>query len=530
MLYLTSPFSIPADKANDHEYITNRLYRLLRARRKDLLSYSLCKRSIDARSKNDVHFVCSYVVDCSFPPQNAVPYEPPLNVFDNVTEVASRDRVIVVGAGPAGLFSALYLAKSGLSVTVIERGSDVIKRKQAVNGYFNGGIFSEQTNVQFGLGGAGTFSDGKLTSNLSATSLGRSVFEQFVKCGAPNEILFNALPHIGTDKLQNVIANLRDEIISCGGKFLFETKVVDLTVENGIVTGVVTERNGKTSSLPAEHVILACGHSARDTFKMLYDNGADMQFKPFAVGLRIEHPREFINTAQYGKLFASHRDLGAATYKLTHKCLDGHGCYSFCMCPGGVVVAANSEYDAVVVNGMSDFARNSANSNSALVVTVNQSDVERYRYGSDVFSGLRFQQDLERKAYELGGGNYVAPCQNASDFVENRISTRFVTAPSYPRGIEPRNLRELLPKDLGDNLAEGLAAFERKINGFLTCGTLTGVETRTSSPIKILRGDDFQSNLKRLYPAGEGAGYSGGIVSSAVDGLRIAQAIVDTLR
>lgn len=528
-LYLTKSLSIPLGKAGDREYIARRLCRLLRVPIKDIVSCSPHKRSVDARSKRDVHFVCSYVVDCSSRPQNAVPFSYPQDVLDNARRKHTSARCIVIGAGPAGLFAALYLSKCGLGVTVVERGFDVGSRKQAVDEFFSGGRFNEKSNVQFGLGGAGTFSDGKLTSNLGATDLGRTVFNRFVGLGAPREILFDSLPHIGTDKLQSVIANLRDEIISFGGNFIFESQAVDLVLDGDKVIGAVIEQDGKTFELLADYVILACGHSARDTFQMLYKRGADMQFKPFAVGLRIEHPREFINTAQYGELFAAHRDLDAASYKLTHKCVDGHGCYSFCMCPGGIVVAANSEPQSVVVNGMSNFDRAADNSNSALVVTVNADDVERYGYGRDVFSGVRFQQDLERKAYLMGGGNYVAPYQNAADFVENRESFQPVTPSSYPRGTKSLNLRCLLPDDLCGNLAEALIAFDRRINGFLTLGTLVGVETRTSSPVKIIRGDDFQSNIKRLYPAGEGAGYAGGIVSSAVDGLRVAVTIAESI-
>lgn len=529
-LYLTNPFPIPLDKANDHEYLTAKLRSLLRAHRKDFLSYSLYKRSIDARDKSNVHFVCSYVVNCSSPPQNATPYQEPADVFENAGVVSSRDSCVVVGAGPAGLFAALYLCKCGLDVVIVERGRDVIPRKQAVDEFFNGGQFNPNTNIQFGLGGAGTFSDGKLTSNLSGTSLGRSVFNMFVNCGAPCEILYNAMPHIGTDNLVNVVAALRNAIVNCGGKFMFDAQVVDLVLNGDNVEGVAVKQNGTTFNISAQYTILACGHSARDTFEMLSQRGAKMQFKPFAVGLRVEHTREFINTAQYGKLFATHRDLSSATYKLTHKCADGHGCYSFCMCPGGVVVAANSEYDSVVVNGMSNFDRLALNSNSALVVTVNAQDVCRYGYGQDLFSGVRFQRDLEQKAYMLGGGGYVAPCQNVTDFLQNRVSSQFDVIPSYPMGVKSCNLRELLPTDLANNLAEALTAFNRKIQGFGASGVLVGVETRTSSPIRIMRDDNFQSNLKRLYPIGEGAGYAGGIVSSAVDGLRAAMSIVKSIR
>jgi len=529
-LYLTNSLKIPVGKLDDHEYITKSLFNLLRVGRKDFLSYSLYKRSIDARNKSDVHFVCSFVVDCRLRPQNAQPFTPQKNVFDDALHVCTDATCIVVGAGPAGLFAARYLSQCGVKTIVVERGEDVNERKKTVQTFFDGGKFAPNSNVQFGLGGAGAFSDGKLTSGLSGSPLGRSVFCELANCGAPNSILVDALPHIGTDNLQKVVANLRDRIVGSGGSFMFNTQVTDLLIQDGVVRGVTVETDGKTADLFADYVIFACGHSARDTFKMLENRGADMQFKPFAVGLRIEHDRKFIDTAQYGELFATHRDLGAATYKLTHKCADGHGCYSFCMCPGGVVVAANSEPDTVVVNGMSDYSRSAVNSNSALVVTIDENDVERYGYGRDVFAGLRFQRDLENKAYLLGGGNYIAPCQNVSDFVANRLSAHFDVTPSYPRGVKSCNLRELLPRDLSDNLAEALVSFDRKIHGFGTFGVLTGVETRTSSPVRILRDETYQSNLKRLYPSGEGAGYAGGIVSSAVDGLKVAMAIIGQIR
>lgn len=528
-LYLTKPISIAVGETDDETRIAAKLARLLHVDKADLQGFTLRKRSVDARNKKDVRFVCSYVVDCKRPPQNAASYQAPRDVFADAVPVRRPLSCIVVGAGPAGLFSALYLSKCGVSVTVLERGDDVDSRKTAVDNFFAGGTFLPESNVQFGLGGAGTFSDGKLTSGLAGTSLGQSVFNKFVDCGAPSSILYDALPHIGTDNLRRVVANLRDEITACGGKFLFRAKAEDFIVEGGAVKGAVVNQNGVFSRIYADCTVLACGHSARDTFQTLYNLGADMRFKPFAVGLRVEHPREFIDVAQYGKLFAAHRDLGSANYKLTYRCADGRGCYSFCMCPGGVVVAANSEEETVVVNGMSDYLRNGPNSNSALVVTVDERDVERYGFGRDVFSGIRFQRDLERNAYLLGGGGYAAPCQNVTDFLKNRVSTELAVSTSYPLGVKMRNLRELLPKDMGDNLAEALTAFNRKIRGFGESGVLTGVETRTSSPVKILRGDNFQSNLAGLYPTGEGAGYAGGIVSSAVDGLRVALTITDGL-
>lgn len=522
--YLTKAINIPLGVTQQET--AKRICRSLNIRESDLQSFRLYKRSVDARDKSNVHFVCSYVAAASARPANAAPYAPPVNVLDNAPALRSDIRILVVGSGPAGLFSALYLAKCGLNVTVIERGSDISERKSKVTSFFNGGELDENCNAQFGLGGAGTFSDGKLTTGTSSKLI-YTVFDQFVRSGAPRDILTDALPHVGTDNLEQVVANMRDEIISYGGKFMFDTTLSDLVVSNGSVTFAEVIRNGKTERLKADCIILACGHSARDTFEMLSLRGAEMSFKPFAVGLRIEHEREFINRAQYGELFAAHRDLSSASYKLVNNCADGRGCYSFCMCPGGAVVAAASERNSVVVNGMSDCARKADNSNSAIVVTVNAADISSFGYGEDTFAGVRFQRDLERKAFVLGGGNYVAPCQNAADFIANATSASFVVSPSYSRGVRSVNLRTLLPKEISDDLASSLAYFNNRIKGFADFGVLTGVETRTSSPVRIVRREDFQSNIRNLYPVGEGAGYAGGIVSSAVDGLRAALSIAN---
>ena len=516
--YLTKPINIPL--GDDVTNVRHKLTKLLKIKDSELGSFRLHKQSVDARNKTDVHFVCSYVVETDKKPCNVTVYEQPQDVLQEATRVKTKASCIVVGAGPAGLFAALYLLKSGLQVTVVERGSDVGERKAKVDAFFSGGQFDENCNVQFGLGGAGTFSDGKLTTGISSP-LTYTVFQQLVRSGAPREILTDALPHVGTDKLVDVVANLRDEIKSHGGKFLFNTAVTDFIFEHGVAKGVVLN---ETERLFADNVLLACGHSAREIFRCLVSHGAEMTFKPFAVGLRIEHSREYVNEAQYGQLFATHQDLPSASYKLAFNGAT-HSCYSFCMCPGGVVVAANSERDTVVVNGMSNYLRNAANSNSALVVNVTQEDVAKFGYGSDALAGVYFQQDLERKAYSLAGGSYVAPCQNVTDFVANRVSGKFDLTPSYPRGVKSVNLRELLPHEICDTLCQALADFDRKIKGFGSSGVLTGVESRTSSPVRIVRDATYQSNLRGLYPVGEGAGYAGGIVSSAVDGLRVAMSI-----
>ena len=519
-LFLTNPIKIALGQ--DVNAVGAQLAKLLRLREKDVKSVRLHKQSVDARDKNNVHFVCSYVVETDASPVNATPYPEPCDVLLEASDRGIRKRCIVVGAGPAGLFCALYLAKNGLAVTIVERGSDVDKRSEKVNSYFNGGEFDEKCNVQFGLGGAGTFSDGKLTTGISSPLI-HTVFAQLVRSGAPNQILTSSLPHVGTDKLVEVVSNLKSEIIQRGGEFIFDTTVEDFLTENGAVTGV---RLSDGAKLWADFVVLACGHSARQTFHALERAGAQLTFKPFAVGLRIEHSRQFINTAQYGLTAATHRDLPSASYKLVHNGAE-HSCYSFCMCPGGVVVAANSEHDTVVVNGMSNFARDATNSNSALVVNVTAEDVASYGFGTDAFAGVRFQQHLERQAYLLGGGGYRAPAQNVADFLSGRSSTSFDLAPSYPRGVVSVNLRSLLPDTIVDTLSDALVAFDRKIKGFGQSGVLTAVESRTSSPVKIHRNEQFQSNLKGLFPIGEGAGYAGGIVSSAVDGLRVARAIIE---
>ena len=489
---------------------------------KQIKSCVLHRKSVDARKKSDVKFVCSYVIETDGFPKNCAPHAIPKNVLETAQWLCRRS-VVVVGSGPAGLFAALYLLKSGAKVLLLERGADVVERKAAVDEFFAGGKFRPDVNVQFGLGGAGTFSDGKLTSGISSP-LTRTVFEQFVKSGAPDEIMYSATPHVGTDKLVGVVANMRDEIFSLGGKILFNTKLTNLQTGGGAICGVVAESAGKTLVFPCDDVVLAVGHSARDTFRSLYEQGVEMRFKPFAVGVRVEHDRAFISRAQYGKLAETHRDFASANYKMAANFDDGRSCYTFCMCPGGTVVAANSTENSVVVNGMSNFDRMADFSNSALVVNVSESDV-----GSGVFGGVEFQEKLERDCFLFGGGDYVAPAQNVVDFLAHRPSDVISSNCSYPRGVRPSNLWDVLPQFVCQTLEKGLVEFGKKISGFDRCGTLIAVESRTSSPVKVLRdADSLQSvSFSGLYPCGEGAGYAGGIVSAAVDGLRVAIKIVE---
>lgn len=508
--------------------VKDKLAHLLGIAPRDILSVQLHKQSIDARDKQNVHFVCSYLVGSNKTlVKNARPFLPPQNLLQRNAAPATGKSCIVVGSGPAGLFVARYLCLCGVKVTVVEQGSDVQRRAQVVQRYFDGGELDEKCNVQFGLGGAGTFSDGKLTTGISSPLL-HTVFSEFVACGAPNCITTDAMPHVGTDNLQNVVANMRSQIQQSGGTFLFDTTVCDIITRSGRAVGVQIQQNGTTQNLFADCIALCTGNSARQLFSLLNQFGA-VQFKPFAVGLRVEHTRDFVNTTQYGTVFATHRDLPAATYKLVHN-MGSNSCYSFCMCPGGVVVAANSQRNAVVVNGMSNSARNAPNSNSALVVTVTAQDIRQFGFGDDALCGMRFQQWLEEEAYKWGGGNYKAPCQNTADFLDDKTSVNYALAPSYPRGTTPVNFNNLLPPKIVQALKQSLQVFNNKMKNFAACGVLSGVETRTSSPVRILRNPDtFQSSIAALFPIGEGAGYAGGIVSSAVDGLKAAQKIVEFL-
>ena len=454
---------------------------------------------------------------------------------------AGRSRPVVVGFGPCGIFAALVLAQMGLAPIVLERGRPVRERTRDTWGLWRRGVLDPESNVQFGEGGAGTFSDGKLWSQISdPRHLTRKVLAEFVEAGAPPEILFVAKPHIGTFRLVGMLARLRAKIESLGGEVRFGARVADLLLEarperegrNLALRGVVLADG---SELRCDHLVLALGHSARDTFAMLHARGVAMQAKPFAVGLRIEHPQSLIDRARFGPN-AGHPILGAADYKLVHHAGNGRSVYSFCMCPGGTVVAATSEEGRVVTNGMSQYSRNERNANAGIVVGIEPEDYRqdgrRDRSVVNPLDGIAFQRALESRAYELGGGGYVAPGQRVGDFVAGRASAAFdAVMPSYQPGVRPTNLaepgHESLPRYAIDAIREALPAFERQIPGFAMAGAvLTGVETRTSSPLRIPRGRDHQSlNVAGLYPAGEGAGYAGGIMSAGVDGIEVAESV-----
>ena len=500
--------------------------RALHIRESEVVSARLRRRSVDARDKSDVHFILTLDVETSRPirplPRGAEPLSAEETSYAAVRAYRSEYLPLVVGMGPAGLFAGLKLAEAGLRPLVIERGRPVEQRERDVEAFWRGGAFDPASNVQFGEGGAGAFSDGKLNSGIKDPRCRRVLWEMH-RAGAPESILWQAKPHVGTDHLKEMVKRLRAEIIALGGDVRFETRLIGLEIENGRVTGAVLQGKDGTSTLKTDAVILAVGHSARDTFEMLAKTGAAMSRKPFAIGARIEHRQDWINRAQYGPA-AGHPALGAADYKLAVHLPGGRSAYTFCMCPGGQVVAAASEAGGVVVNGMSLYARDGENANSALLVNVLPEDFG----GEDPLAGVRFQQKWERAAFRAGGGDYRAPAQKVGDFLACRDSDGpGKVTPSYRPGVKWGSLDDCLPEFVTSAMREALPLLDRKLKGFAhPDAVLTGVETRSSSPVRIERDKGCVSNIVGLYPCGEGAGYAGGIMSAAVDGIRCAEAVM----
>lgn len=516
------------DPKDELPILKQKLLAKLKISGKDLKHFRISRKSVDARKKNDICLV--YSVDAevnnellvlrradakNVGPVPATGYEIIPHGSEKLTE-----RPVIVGMGPAGLFAGLMLSRHGYRPIVVDRGDDVDTRVEKINRFWNERILDTESNVQFGEGGAGTFSDGKLTTLINDKRCAL-VLEEFVKAGAPKEILFFNKPHIGTDLLRNVVKNIRREIIANGGEVRFRAKVTDIITEGGNIRAV---RINDSETLHCGVAVLAPGHSARDTFEMLKTRGVRIIQKPFSVGVRIEHPQKLINHAQYGDA-AEHPMLGAADYKLAYHSEKGRSAYTFCMCPGGYVVAAASEHNGVVTNGMSEYRRDGRNANAALLVGVMPSDFE----SDDPLAGVEFQRKWERLAFALGGGNYTAPAQLTEDFLHDRRSTCFGSVtPTYRPGVVPAELKECLPGYVIETMKEAILYFDTKLKGFaLPDGVLTGVETRSSSPVRIVRDEDLVANIGGIYPAGEGAGYAGGIMSSAVDGIRIAEKIME---
>ena len=476
------------------------------------------KKSIDARDKENIYYV--YEVIINVPNENkiklnndVVKYNEEKYSYSITGNKNMKERPIIIGSGPAGLFIGYMLSIEGYNPIIIERGEKIEDRIKTVDKFFKEGVLNPNSNIQFGEGGAGTFSDGKLNT-LVKDKREEKVFEIFVENGAPKEILYESKPHIGTDILRIVIKNMRNKMIENGANFRYNSTLTDILIKDGRVKSIIINNKEK---IKCETLILAIGHSARDTFKMLYKKGINMISKPFAIGIRIQHESDLINESMYGK-YAKY--LNAASYKLTYKAKDNRGVYSFCMCPGGFVVNSSSNKNKLVINGMSNYKRDEKNSNTALIVTVNEND-----YGKELFDGMNFQEQIEEKAYNIGKGKI--PTQNYIDFKNNKESIKLINEPSFKGDYKLSNINDILPKYICNDLIEAIEYFNTKIKGYNNDNSIISApETRTSSPIRILRDDNYQTNIKGIFPIGEGSGYSGGITTSAMDGIRCFEKII----
>ena len=516
--------NIILDIEENIEALKKKVAKKLKVEEGSIKNFKILRESIDARKKNSIKF--NYTVELNCDKEEKLVKrcrDKDVRLEEQKKEekfVFGQNplstRPVIVGMGPTGMFAGLILAENGYKPIIIERGEDVDQRTKSIDEFWKSGKLNINSNVQFGEGGAGTFSDGKLTTRIKDKRCD-FVLQRFVECGAPEEIMYVGKPHIGTDILKDVVKNIRNKIISLGGEVHFNNKLEDITFKDKKIKSIKV--SGK--EIPCEVLILAIGHSARDTYEMLFEKEIFMECKPFAIGARIEHPQHMIDLNQYGK-FAGHPRLKAADYRLVHNTKDKRGVYSFCMCPGGYVVAAASEDNRLVTNGMSYYDRAGKNANSAVVVSVTSED-----FGSNhPLAGMEFQRKYENLAYIAGGRDYKAPIQLVGDFMNDRKSTKIgLVEPTYKPGYELTDLRNCLPKEVTEALKEGLYSFDKKIKGFADeNAVLTGIETRTSAPVRISRNEKLESiSLKGLYPAGEGAGYAGGIMSAAVDGIRVAE-------
>lgn len=510
--------------------LTKKVAKILKIKENEIKKLTIFKKSVDARKKDNIQFI--YAVDVVLDNEKQV-FKKLNNSKIQIAEPyvyklpenkrKSNLRPVVVGFGPAGMFAGLILALSGLKPIIIERGKAVEDRQKDVNLFWEKKELNPESNVQFGEGGAGTFSDGKLTTGIKSPYI-HKILEELYEAGAPEEILYSSKPHIGTDQLAIVVKNIRKKIISLGGEVRLECKLEKLISANGFIHGITYSHNGKNIDIETDSVILAIGHSARDTVEMLYNSGIKIIQKPFSVGARIEHPQSLINKAQYGK-FANHKALGAADYKLSCHKLHERGAYTFCMCPGGTVVAAASEKGGVVVNGMSELARDGENANSALLV-----GIEPENFPSEhPLAGIYYQREIEQKAFKIAGSNYNAPAQLVGDFLNGKLSKSLGNVkPTCPTGVTLCDLTECLPNAVSETMKSAIVEMNKKLEGFsLYDAVLTAPETRSSSPVRILRDDFLQCSVNGVYPCGEGAGYAGGIISAANDGIKCAHAVLE---
>lgn len=517
-----------ADFHTERKALRNIILSKLKITEQELREFKIFKKSIDARKKDEISYV--YTVDADVNNEEHIlgkcktkgitltpdlPYKGPQTGTESIFE-----RPVIIGMGPAGLFAGLMLSKNGYKPIILERGEAVETRTAKIKEFWNNSLLDTESNVQFGEGGAGTFSDGKLTTLINDSRC-NTVLEEFIKAGAPQEILYKSKPHIGTDILKSVVKNIRQEILAYGGEVRFKAKVTDFIIKDGNIEAVIINDKER---LPGKVILLAIGHSARDTMEVLYHRGIGMAQKSFSIGVRIEHPQNTINIAQYGDA-AGYPGLGAADYKLAYHSKNGRSAYTFCMCPGGYVVAAASEEKCLVTNGMSEYKRDGENANSAILVGVTPADFN----STHPLAGIEFQRRWENLAYLIGGENYRAPAQLTGDFLVNKPSSHWGSVkPTYKPGTNFAQLKNCLPDYVIETLKEAIAHFATRIKGFaMPDSILTGVETRSSSPVRIMRDDNYLSNIRGLYPMGEGAGYAGGIMSSAVDGVKTAEKIME---
>lgn len=526
-MYIVSNVKIKLNEQN----IVHQIAKKLMINPKDILNFKYYKKAIDCRDKENIFFLCHFLVEIDKQVEKKIIKNKDVRMYEpyilDIKKVQTDETVYVIGTGPAGLFASYILALSGVKVIVVERGNKVEKRIEDIEKFFKTGILDENSNMQYGEGGAGTFSDGKLTTNINDKRI-EFIKETFIKFGASEDISYLSKPHIGSDVLINVIKNFRNELIKLGVKFLFNTTLVDIEESNHKLNKIILldNKSNATYSCECSKIVLATGHSARDVFYMLNKHNVKLERKPFSIGVRIEHKQSEINKSQYGEKYYNHPSLPAADYKLAVHLDNGRSLYTFCMCPGGMVVASSSDKESIVTNGMSYYKRNLENANSALLVNVLDTDL-----APGLFAGIEFQEKYEKLAYSLSK-SYRAPCQMYKDLVDNNKTLEFNSIkPSYMPGVFYTNLRECLPEFVIDTLIKGIPLMNKKIQGFANPDSLLiAPETRSSSPIRITRDESYQTNISGIYPCGEGSGYSSGITTSALDGIRVAYKVLESIK